>query len=491
MSSSSAPFNPSAQQVSIGNWFSSGKGNLTVRARAGTGKTTTIIECIKSAPEKKILLAAFNKEIAEELKARVTDPRVKAQTLHSLGNWFVYKNWGKSNIDDKRGFRIAEKAIGMKVDPAIINTVADLVSKAKNIEPFATKEQLISLAQTFGIIAPDDGTSDSWTSAEIAGAAHVALELAAQRDGTIDFDDMLYLPIRNKWVFPLYDLVVIDEAQDMCPVQLLLAMRVCKKKGRIAVVGDDKQAIYGFRGADSGALDRLKHELNAQELGLTTTYRCGKSIVARAAELVPDFQAAPSAHEGIVDSISANHIADTARAKDFVLSRTNAPLITICLHILSQGRPAFIRGRDVGATLANIVKKTKTDTVVELRAALGLWRSNRMNKLAAEKAPDAAFEMVDDQIQTINALCDGLVKTSEVITRIASLFQNDNNEKAVMLSTVHRSKGLESDRVFILADTLYLYGKKAGEEEEKNIHYVAITRARKHLTFALGKVKGN
>jgi len=481
-------YNPSAQQVSIGNWFSSGKGNLTVRARAGTGKTTTIIECIKGAPEKKILLAAFNKEIAEELKSRVTDPRVKAQTLHSLGNWFVFKNWGKTTIDDKRGLRIAEKAIGIKVDATVIKTVAELVSKAKNIEPFATKDQLVTLAQTFGIVAPDDGTSDSWTSRDIAGAAHVALQLASERDGTIDFDDMLYLPVRNKWIFPLYDLVVIDEAQDMCPVQLSLAMKVCKKKGRIAVVGDDKQAIYGFRGADSGALDRLKHELKAQELGLTTTYRCGKQIVAKAAELVPDFQAAPTAHEGIVDSTNASKIAELAQATDFVLSRTNAPLITICLRILSQGRPAFIRGRDIGATLANIVKKTETDTVVEFLAALELWRRNRMDKLAAEDAPDSAFETVEDQVLTLKALCDGLVKTSEVITRIASLFQNDGNNKAVMLSTVHRAKGLEADRVFIIADTLYLYGKKQGDEEEKNIHYVAVTRARKHLTFATGKV---
>jgi DNA helicase IV len=96
----------------------------------------------------------------------------------------------------------------------------------------------------------------------------------------------------------LLQLVIIDEAQDMNASQLLLAMKSCKKGGRIAVVGDDRQAIYGFRGADSNSLDRLKGELVAHELGLTTTYRCPKVVVAGAARLVPDYTAAPAAPEG-------------------------------------------------------------------------------------------------------------------------------------------------------------------------------------------------
>ena len=68
-------------------------------------------------------------------------------------------------------------------------------------------------------------------------------------------------------------MVVVDEAQDMTSAQLEIAVGACKRGGRVVIVGDDRQAIYGFRGADSGGLDRLKKLLKAKELGLTTTYR--------------------------------------------------------------------------------------------------------------------------------------------------------------------------------------------------------------------------
>jgi superfamily I DNA/RNA helicase len=96
----------------------------------------------------------------------------------------------------------------------------------------------------------------------------------------IDFTDMIFLPVANNWIRPQYDMVVVDEAQDMNTCQLAIAQGLARN--RVVVVGDDRQAIYGFRGADSGSLDRLKDELKATELGLTTTYRCGRGIVALA-----------------------------------------------------------------------------------------------------------------------------------------------------------------------------------------------------------------
>ena len=84
----------SAQQNAIFRWFKEGEGNLVVEARAGTGKTTTIIEAVKSAPEKTILLAAFNKRIKEELESRITSsPHIEAKTLHAIGFMLVREYW--------------------------------------------------------------------------------------------------------------------------------------------------------------------------------------------------------------------------------------------------------------------------------------------------------------------------------------------------------------------------------------------------------------
>jgi len=485
---------PSAQQQEIFDWFAKGQGNLVIRARAGCGKTTTILQAIQYAPEQKILLAAFNKEIASELKSRLSDQRARAQTLHSLGYWFCRKNWAQLQIDEKRGMKLAQKAIPVKVDKLVIQAVADLASKAKNVAPFASVSDLVDIALRFGIVGVECATEDeSWSIKDLANSAHVAMALACQHDGTIDYDDMIFLPVKNRWVFPLYQLVVIDEAQDMNPAQLMLAKQSCRHNGRVVVVGDNCQAIYAFRGADSDALDNLKQELRAKELGLNITYRCPKKVVALAARLVSDFQAAPTAPEGIVDEGELQFIHQDAAPGDFVLSRTNAPLITVCLAILRQGRPAYIRGRDIGASLCALVRRMQVDTTQELLARIEDWRTDTLQKLKDEGANESAFQAVSDQASTIIVLSEGLVTTHEVLTRIQDLFSNDGKKEAVICSTIHRAKGLESNRVFLLAKTLYCGLQNDGSssesvedvrlQEEINIHYVGLTRSKFHLTM--------
>ena len=164
---------------------------------------------------------------------------------------------------------------------------------------------------------------------------------------------MIFLPLRKGMVYPSYELVVIDEAQDMTRPQLEIAKRATTKDGRIFIVGDDRQAIYGFRGADAGALDRLKEQLQATELGLKTTYRCGRAIVERAREYVPDFEAAPTVEEGVVRYCPPSEMEQQATPGDFVLSRVNAPLMGVALGLIRRGVRARIRGREIGKGLVD------------------------------------------------------------------------------------------------------------------------------------------
>ena len=91
--------NPSPEQLKIRRWFQSGSGNLIVRARAGCGKTTTILDGVEHAPELRVLLAAFNKAIAQELQARVKSNKVDVKTLHGLGYAFIRDSWGRVQVD--------------------------------------------------------------------------------------------------------------------------------------------------------------------------------------------------------------------------------------------------------------------------------------------------------------------------------------------------------------------------------------------------------
>lgn len=511
----------SDQQKQIFGWFKSGGGNLVVRARAGTGKTTTIVEAIGHAPEGRILLCAFNKRIATELQGRLSNPSAEAATLHSVGFASVRRFWERIRIDDKGARKewLARQACGTRTPDAIVKLVGKLHTLGREMAPLATTwEELRSLAMVHDCVPDLEWAEDGFDVDKVASLALDAMKLAAERPVAtgIDFSDMLFLPVRNKWLRPKYDLIVVDECQDMNATQLLIARGVAA--GRVVVVGDDRQAIYGFRGADSGSLDRLKAELNATEMGLTVTYRCGQAIVQQAQSIVPDFYAAPTNGPGEIMHAPVAQLPAMVAVGDFVLSRKNAPLATIALKILRTGKRAKIEGKDIGAGLRALVNKVATGkakgSMPEFLSKLSTWEAKEVAR--AEKSGDAnaetRIERVRDQAETLRALADGLSGVPELQARIDDLF-SDGGGPRVVCSSVHRAKGLEADRVFVLTDTLLRelpckckhwagshrsgsgcdqcacarYCEDAARKiEEQNIEYVAITRAKHTLVWVDG-----
>jgi superfamily I DNA/RNA helicase len=330
----------------------------------------------------------------------------------------------------------------------------------------------------------------------VAKLALVARDAAKERDlqGRVGFDDMIFLPVALRLARPWYDMVIIDEAQDMNAAQILLARASCKKTGRIVVVGDDRQAIYGFRGADAGSLDRLKAELSATELPLTVTYRCGKSIVARAASIVPDFTAAPSAPDGIVDSLpNEDELFKNAKPGDFVLCRRNAPLMSTCLGFLKRGIAARVEGRDVATGLKVAVSKLRAKSVPDFIERVGGWLKKevaRASKISSEDARQDKVDRLSDQADALVALAEGCASVAEIGVRIETLFgdHGEGGPRQIVCSSIHRAKGLEADRVFVLVEEKKRPGR--GGKEEANIDYVAVTRARLHFTTVTLRGRG-
>jgi superfamily I DNA/RNA helicase len=270
----------------------------------------------------------------------------------------------------------------------------------------------------------------------------------------------------------------------MTAAQLEIAERVCD--GRICVVGDDRQSIYSFRGADSGALDRLKAKLGALELPLTTTYRCGTAIVERARILVPDIMAGPDNPTGVVDHCTPRELLALVRPGDFVLSRLNAPLVSTTLRLLRNGVRATMAGRDVGAGVVAILTKLKvrsdSTTLSQVQTLVEGWERKTVTKLAALGLTDD-ISRIRDQAEVLYAFIMDAASTKEMFHKLDTLFTNVDGAppaESVLCSTVHRAKGLESSRVFVLVDTFYRRGKTL---EEDNCMYVAVTRAKAHLTL--------
>lgn len=484
----------STQQQAICEEFATGRRHFVVRARAGTGKTFTILRGLQRAPEQRILFAAFNKRIVEEVRPKNSNPNVEVNTLHGVGFAAVRRYLERVQVarGNEREQSIVEQVCGQQAPVAIKRLIGKLMTKSREMAPLATERgQLLDLVEEFDCVPDEEWLEMGFDVDFIEQKALECMVVASQiKPGEqIDFADMLFLPVRNSWLHKIYDMTVVDEAQDMNATQLIIAQGVTK--GRVVVVGDDRQAIYAFRGADCESLDRLKSELQAEERGLTQTFRCGRRIVQEAQPLVPDLQAAPNAIEGSVSTIMIDKLVDAAQPNDFILSRKNAPIAQIAMAMIRANKRVRIQGKDIGAGLKALVKKIASgraaNSIPEFLARLERWEDREIARVMKADRPEQA-ETIRDKAETVRCLCDGVAGTRELETRIENLFA-DSGVGAVICSSVHKAKGLEADRVFILRKTLYPKlpdGVKATPNrvrEEQNIHYVAITRARKELIY--------
>ena len=490
-----------SQQEAVVDWFRHGTTDLCVTARAGSGKTSTGLSGVLARPSNQsAMLCAFAKRIADELVGRLAErnagPRVRAKTLHGIGYSAVsraFRDRGlRVRVDGHREAGIALDLLGGSTameDEA--RTVGKLAALAKEtISEDITHESLCDLALDFGLA--DTENEDDNPEQIAASRARVALDVIARSeeevDGTISYADMLWLPIVKSWAPDPADLVFIDEAQDMTRTQLRLATRVCRAGGRIVIIGDDRQCIFSFRGADPGSLDRMATELRARRLALTVSFRCPQAVVAEAVPLVPDLRAAPGAIVGTVRSAQEAVLMASAQVGDFVLSRTNAPLARICLGLIRAGTPARIVGKEIGPDLVKLVRRMAKgrnvgDEIAGLIDRLVKWRDREVARAVAAKRQTRA-DYVSDQAETIIALSDGIAGVSALISLIERVFADDKAPR-VTCSTIHRAKGLEADRVWVLAETLdKMRAKDAAQElEEQNLKYVAITRARRELVW--------
>lgn len=425
--------------------------------------------------------AVFNKKNQVEAEGKISDPRVEVKTLHSLGFSYISAIWRGVKPDDAvEAERIqAVEADGVPEEPA--GAIERLVGFAKNTFLGTPNiAELEALANERGIFsAMEDEEINSWNVTRLAYVAKAAMEYAKCKSDRISFNDMVWLPVALNIVKPRFDLVCVDEAQDMNLPQLEMAIRSCNVNGRICIVGDDRQAIYGFRGAASDGMELMRQRLGANTLGLTTTYRCPKAVVRIAAEIVVDYRAAQEAPEGIVLNLRYDEIAPVVG--DAILSRLNAPLMSLCLQLLRKGTPARIEGRDIGRQLVGMVRKLRAKSVPDFLRKLNAWGDKQCKRLNCGKNAEAKVAMIQDQVATLTAVSEDASSVFDIEARINSLFQDSDKatRPAVVLSSVHKAKGLEWNKVFILSATF----KKNRGQEEANIFYVAVTRAKQCLTF--------
>lgn len=493
-------FVPSAQQVAVFNEIEHGHQSLFVEAVAGAGKTTTLIEALKLT-KGTVNFAAYNTKIAKEISAKTAGlfgNRLRVGTFHSFGfsTWrYVHKNVkaGPEAAREKQDMTIE----ALQIPKVLQGFVFKLVSLAK--QGAMTMGQAHDDHRWHSIIEHHDLAYEIEDEALIGQGVEYAKQALRYHyelgPDIIDFDDMIWLPVvtgcrvwQNDWVF-------VDEAQDTNPARRYLARKMLKPRGRAVFVGDRHQAIYGFTGADSDAIDRIMQEFNCKALPLTVTYRCPKKVVEMAKTVVNHIEAHPSAPTGEVHTVEEKDFLRDAQtlepARDAILCRNTKPLVQMAYALIKQGVGCHVEGREIGAGLIKLVNRFDSKSAHKFRDRLVAWGEKEVAKLEA-KGKETQAQGVRDRVDTILVIMDAAPAcqtVGEVRDRINKLFQNSEDEArpTVTLSTVHKSKGREWERVYVLGRNAYMpspYARQTWQlEQEDNLIYVAYTRAQSMLVL--------
>ena len=505
---------------------------INVVARAGCGKTFTLVEVAKTlgtdlaGTRDEVQFGAYNKKIADEIKMKLAkaglDARqIAAGTIHSLG----FSAWRRVardvKVDDKKVNQIVE---ALKVELANRSLTEQCTALREKLQKKATAcatyggfvIKAVSLAKqrAFGFLCSYEDLSKWYELSDHFGleeeleedavvdmdelmrlCIHVYRVSLSQDKDVIDFDDMILAPlVHNAKVWPKR-VVLLDEAQDTNPARRALALKVLAPNGVLVAVGDPAQAIYGFTGADADSMELIKKQLNSSELSLNVTYRCPKKVVALAQSWVPDITAHADNADGEVVTVDEAQFWKTTFSEltkqDAVLCRNTKPLVELAYNFLRKGIACRVEGREIGNGLIKLATRWKVSTLNQVVLRLETYKERECQKWLA-KGMEQKCQGVEDQVETLLLLIERLTgegksQLTDLVEFIRGLFEDTTGPQQVLtLSTVHKSKGREWSHVVLWGRNAFMPSKYARKDwqadQEKNLMYVAVTRAMCRLT---------
>lgn len=514
--------NPTPEQLAVID-AARGRESINIDAYAGCAKTTTLTlaaQVIK-APG---LALAFNRSIAAELKDRFPS-NFQVKTMNGLGMLAWARRPGASEkleIDDRKLGKLVTQVIKdrkLEFNSEQWDSLRQLVSAAMNAgvvpagsgpEGLAPDAPVVWLDLAEGLFIPEE---QAGLMIELAREV-LTQNIALAREGVISFDDQVYCPTLLGGRFPQFPVMMVDEKQDLSPLNHEMLRLSARPDGRLIAVGDDKQAIYAFRGADGKSSSKIKL-LKPKWVGLplATTFRCPKVVVARQQAHAPGFTAWHTNPDGRFTQLALQPPPGDAEgeprwtwgelvglrpspgASIAILCRSNAPLLSMAFRLIRQGIAPVMLGRDIGKGLAKLAKQIapgEATPIAQVRGLIEEWETGEASKFEANGDSRKA-EGVRDRAGCLYALIDGAQPhdAGGLATAISKLFARERGD--ITLGSIHRAKGLEWDCVMHL-DPWRLpsrYAREAAEagnpiplEQEWNLKYVCETRARHTLVQA-------
>lgn len=512
---------PSTYQTAIFNAVadSNNRNDIVVSAVAGSGKSTTLKLLLDYiSPVLSILYCCFNSDAQKSLQAKIVEytatktargeetPVAECSTIHSLGNRTITMAIGKCQIKSNKYSTLVRQYLMSHMaeyDSQLAQQISKLIDMVRLTLANVDEDGLRYVISRFEIdINPGDKEYWPLVLSCVPEVLKAGLEVA-KINHEIDFTDMIYLPHALNLAPKTYDYVLVDEAQDLSPAQRELVLKARRHGGRMIFVGDRSQAIYGFAGASLRSIDEIVEATNAVEMPLSICYRCPKKVIEKANSIYPGTEAAPNAEEGVLDYITSDKVADLVGAGDLILCRLTAPLVTMCLQFLREGKRANVRGKDLGSQFTSLLnameKKYKhqfhIDMLVEIAREYERWQISLLSINAEEN--EMKIASLQDKIDTLIALYEaykarhnGSSTIDGFKSYIDAFFAEDPGAQ-IILSTGHRAKGLEYRRVFILQWDALPHPKAKTQDQliqEHNLMYVMVTRAQEALYLVVSHV---
>lgn len=511
-------FSPTEEQLTILKAACDSDKSVMVRAYAGCAKTTMLKMIAQDLPPEPALAIVFNVKNKDDL-VKFMPPHIQVKTMNGLGHSAWAKTIGRQpKVDDGKFGKILKQV--MK-EEGNVRLSGDQWSSIKRLVAAAMHGGLVpdKYPQYKGLI-PD--TQQDWSDLAdslfiqpepivLDFARAVLIEDIKQGfSGVINYDDQIYLSSMFNGVFPRFGLVLVDEAQDLSPLNHIQVKRCAA--GRLIVVGDPKQAIYAFRGADSSSMDnlrKLRPDDNWIDLPLATTFRCPKIVVGRQQDHAPGFRAHHTNKTGAFIRLgmgkedeenswgwdTIQDLSPTVDATVAMLCRNNAPAIAMAFKLIRKGIGCHMLGRDIGKGLValskTIIPKDATPAT-ECARLITEWQDHQ-EALARANEKEEKISGITDRAESLLAVLEvfGAKDAEELCSALEMLFSKETGK--VTLSTGHRAKGLEWDVVVIL-DPWRIpskFAKKAADagypaqmEQEMNLQYVMETRAKQILIHA-------
>lgn len=510
--------------------------SIVCGAVAGSGKSTLIKWCCQLLQKgglnpAEIRVIVFGKANSRDLIEKLGIQWVNSiKTVNALGFQILQRELGK--FDSRRGqgaevngqvdrFKYEKIARelnyankrdkynkGILVEENIIEKpdaflkLLDFV-RYRNHPELVTDSLVCEIVSHFGVEGVNLNRLSELTTAIYTVLNH-GIDCARERK-IIDFIDQIWLPVvwklnQCQW-WQNFKMVCVDEAQDLNPLQRSFSQMLVGDTGRSLYVGDAYQAIMGFAGSDDKSYQAILEDTHGREMPLSVCYRCPSSHIELVNELYPEIaiEAAPNAVNGKIEVIKEDILWEDGKAKliqgDLVVCRKTAPLVSLCIKLIRVGVPAKVKGREIGKILTKDIEAIAKmphfamDTFLHCLRTYQEIKSNQFLPLDNGEELTASLR---DRLDAISAIFEShpvLISIQELKRQIELLFSDEDSP--ITLSTVHRAKGLEAQRVYIVEPESmpmsYSRMKDWQIQQEENLHYVALTRSKGSLFIVLGR----